>query len=139
MDWTAFFEKARAHYESGRPFVVYRKPSANSIQGYFQSRDLVFTLSKEQTEGFVFADFVGDRQLLIPTKEAEVCSIPMEGSKPYRTDTSVSDHRLTRDKEAHLRLVNQGISFISGSPSISTPLPCLEGLYMKIFSETNCP
>ena len=63
----SIFEKIQKHHKKHKPFVVYRKPNSNVINGLFQLNAELFFTEEYKEKGFVFAPFnSAEKSILIP-------------------------------------------------------------------------
>ena len=63
---TDFFNKVKQHFQKNLPFVIYKKPNAELINGLFQNDGkLIFSDNLSET-GFVFSSFDTNKKILIP-------------------------------------------------------------------------
>ncbi len=101
-------DRAKDCYDSGLPFVVYRKPNETDVFGVFQSNDELRS-SKDFTEkGFVFAPFNDDNQVVLLQPD-EV----WEGKYQTEKSEAIKDINLDESgKEVHIELVKKGIQEI---------------------------
>lgn len=74
-------EKAKNHLVQNLPFVIYKKPNKDTINGLFQRNDKLFSVKNFSEKGFVFASFDGSQTLLIPENESEIVSAVFSKSK----------------------------------------------------------
>ncbi len=65
-------EKAKIQFRQNLPFVIYKKPDDNTIIGYFQKNNNLFSVNDFTEKGFVFASFDGSKTYLIPEDESEI-------------------------------------------------------------------
>lgn len=66
------FKKIATSLEKQLPFVVYRKPKATTITGFFQENDKLCFTKDYSERGFVFAPFDDDNSVvLIPENQSE--------------------------------------------------------------------
>ncbi len=108
MDIFLSIEKA---LESKLPFVVYRKPNATLLKGWFQKNANLYT-SKEYTEsGFIFAPFDDkNTAILLPKehsfslKEEALFEIDLIDKNNFESDYS--------SEKSHIHLVEKGIKAI---------------------------
>ena len=90
------------------PFVLYRKPNADLLSGFFQKNDRLFFTENFTESGFVFAPFNNqDKAVLIPENQSqflqEKIAVP---NKFIYTDHSVTD---SSSKETHLQLIDNAL------------------------------
>jgi len=109
-----FFKIMIHAIESELPFVVYRKPNANSVQGIFQKTDRLYHTENYQESGFVFAPFDSkDPSILFPASESS--SYSYESSNTHMETEINSNNSFVTEKKSkseHIQLVNKGIQFL---------------------------
>jgi len=66
------FEKAKGHFESNLPFVLFAEPNENQLNAYFQNDDELHQF--ENQSGFVFISFDGKNKVVIPKENSEYYS-----------------------------------------------------------------
>ncbi len=107
-DFQAILQKIDACLEKGLPFAVYRKPKLEELTAVFQADDTLHTTIDFEVSGFVFAPFnVADNAILIQPDEVLSASISIKTNAK-----SNAVELLDSGKEAHINLVNKGISEI---------------------------
>lgn len=106
------FDKIERHYQLKMPFVVYNKPNENTIIGIFQKDDAIHFVENFDERGFVFANFDGTKNLLIPEEESEIFTEIFVFSEEEINDkkTSLED---ANSKRNHENLVQLGIDTIN--------------------------
>jgi isochorismate synthase len=67
-------ERARKQFGQNLPFVIYKKPNSNTINGLFQQNESLFEAVNFAEKGFVFASFDGSKTILIPENQSEIRS-----------------------------------------------------------------
>ncbi len=71
---TDFFNKVKQHFQDNLPFVIYKKPNFELINGLFQNDgQLNFSQNLSET-GFVFTSFDANKIILIPKDNSEEIS-----------------------------------------------------------------
>lgn len=114
MEFEAFFKKITAHQAKELPFVVYRKPHQNSIKGFFQNDNKVYTTNEYIEEGFVFAPFDSSRQtVFFPSEKSDF----LESRRPLLSKNEIVENSTTivesvADKQHHIALVDKGVDAI---------------------------
>ena len=94
------------------PFVVYRKPGEAVVHAILQNDDQLHTITNFKEEGFVFAPFDSDR---------DVVYFPIQESRSYKYDLPFENNTINKklpelsdeQKEKHLKLVQKGINAIN--------------------------
>lgn len=106
------FDKIERHYQLKTPFVVYNKPNENTIIGIFQKDDAIHFVENFDEKGFVFANFDGTKNLLIPEEESEIFTeiFVFFDEEIKNKKTSLED---TNSKRNHENLVQLGIDAIN--------------------------
>ncbi len=68
---TDFFNKVKQHFQNNLPFVIYKKPNSEEINGLFQN-DVKLNFSNDLSEtGFIFSSFDANKKILIPKDNSE--------------------------------------------------------------------
>ncbi len=134
MDLTTLFNQARSHYKSGRPFVLFKKPNTEHIQGYFQLSETNHVVTQDVNEGFLFADFSGKRQRIILKNDADYFSVSMEESNVSWTSKSLATRSSAKEKQTHLDLVRNGVCHIESDLSEKIVLSRCEQFELPYFS-----
>jgi isochorismate synthase len=68
---TDFFNKVKQHFQKNLPFVIYKKPNSELINGLFQN-DGKLIFSEDLSEaGFIFSSFDANKKILIPNNNSE--------------------------------------------------------------------
>ena len=60
------FQKCQVQHDRKLPFVLYRKPNANTVLALLQDDDALYKACNYVERGFVFAPFIGPDIVLIP-------------------------------------------------------------------------
>jgi len=63
---TDFFNKAKQHFQNNLPFVIYKKPNSELINGLFQNESKLHISQNLSETGFVFTSFDINKKILIP-------------------------------------------------------------------------
>lgn len=71
---SSIFQKAESHFNQRLPFVLYCKPNSASLTAFFQHDSQLFVTKDLSEKGFVFADFIGNRQIVFPKSACEIAS-----------------------------------------------------------------
>jgi isochorismate synthase len=102
------FDKITAFQKNELPFVVYRKPNAQTISGFFMEDDSLAHTVNFSESGFVFAPFnESEKSILFPLEKAEVIFEPLSlegvfsGEKLFFVDAA--------SKESHIKVVEKAI------------------------------
>jgi isochorismate synthase len=67
-------EKAKDYFKQNLPFVLYCKPNSDTVIGFFQQNDTLFSVTNFSEKGFVFASFDGNKSFFIPENQSEKIS-----------------------------------------------------------------
>jgi len=68
---TDFFNKVKQHFQKNLPFVIYKKPNSELINGLFQNNGkLIFSQDLTET-GFIFSSFDANKKILIPKDNSQ--------------------------------------------------------------------
>lgn len=72
---TDFINKVKHHFQKNLPFVIYKKPNSELINGLFQNDEkLIFSEDLSET-GFIFSSFDSNKKILIPKDNSDEISI----------------------------------------------------------------
>lgn len=105
------FQKAAKHLQDKLPFVVYSKPNEAVSIGIFQNDDSLNYTADFTEIGFVFAPFEGDKFVLLPENDSQVCI--EEHERISNTDSAVPTSEMDAiAKENFENLVQKGIDAI---------------------------
>jgi isochorismate synthase len=107
-----FFIKVKQQEAQHLPFVIYSKPNANKLVGFFQKNDHLYFAENFSETGFVFAPFDGSQMILIPKKQ----SVKWEAQLTSFEENNHFDIEYSENKEAkeHFEaLVQKGIDAIN--------------------------
>ncbi len=107
-----FFESIDAQIKKKFPFVVYRKPREDTVKAIFQADDRLHHLTSYAETGFIFAPFDSKHPtiLLVPDELLEITDENIQTSTAKRVNVRPTFDR--ERKEAHIRLIEKGISEI---------------------------
>ncbi|WP_233898407.1 isochorismate synthase [Tenacibaculum piscium] len=111
------FLKIKNWLDIKHPFVVYRKPNTNILNGWFQQDDFLYTSDKYTEKGFIFAPFDAENTaVLIPENNADFLQ---ENTPSFNFSDKISEKNFISQKKAtetaekkHLNLVEKGIQAI---------------------------
>ena len=110
----ALVTKAKKHLQEQLPFVLYCKPNADEVVGFFQRDATVFQVIDFTEMGFVISSFEGENTVLIPEKESEIIREAFENSqdKVFFEDQIIIDELAKNDFKT---LVAKGIKSINNN------------------------
>lgn len=107
-------EKAKDQFNKNLPFVIYKKPENNSIDGLFQKNNTLFKETNFDEKGFVFASFDGSQTFLIPENQSERISALFEKKEIPILDIE-PDYANELDKNKFKNLILKGIQAIENN------------------------
>lgn len=103
--------KAEKHFESGKPFVLYRKPMEQTVKAIFQANDALHYVNDYAESGFVFAPFNDENKtILLQVDEA----LEADFDLTIATKTIALSENILKDeqKEFHIALVKKALKSI---------------------------
>ena len=109
---TDFFIRVKQQQEQQLPFVIYSKPDEKQLIGIFQKNDHLYFAEDFSEVGFIMAPFDGDRIVLFPESESEICTAALvysNGNKPSK----ISNSNDAEAKQTFENLVKSGIETIN--------------------------
>lgn len=106
------FEKAKDHFQSNLPFVLFAKPNENQLNAYFQNDDALYKF--ENQSGFVFASFDGENKIVIPKEHSDYFIEEVSIKKDIHTK-SIDFPTFDDEKNHFEELVNHSIKAIKSS------------------------
>ena len=68
---TDFFNKVKQHFQKNLPFVIYKKPNSEIINGLFQNDGKLIFSDDLSESGFIFSSFDANKKILIPKDNSE--------------------------------------------------------------------
>ncbi len=106
--------KAKNHLEEELPFVLYCKPNAPEVVGFFQRDASLFHVDDFTEKGFVISSFDGKSAFLIPENESEIMRVAFENNQNiiFSEKQTAIDELAKNDFKA---LVTKGIESICKS------------------------
>lgn len=107
-------ETATKQLAQNLPFVIYKKPENNSIDGLFQKNDILFEVINFDEKGFVFASFNGRKTVLIPENQSEKITAKFQRKEISILDTA-PDYTNELDQNNFKTLVFKGIQAIENN------------------------
>ena len=66
---TDFFNKVKQHFQNNLPFVIYKKPNTELINGLLQNDDKLNISQNLSESGFIFSSFDTNKKILQKTGE----------------------------------------------------------------------
>ncbi|MEH6656130.1 chorismate-binding protein [Leeuwenhoekiella marinoflava] len=106
------FGKAGAQYAKNLPFVLYRKPEADQLNGLFQEDDFLHKAETFEETGFVFSPFDKERtRILIPG--IPELTIDFEEETVSVKSTTIKTE--SAEENAHINLVEKAVAAIQNS------------------------
>jgi isochorismate synthase len=107
-------EKAKNQFNQNLPFVIYKKPEKNSIDGLFQKNDTLFEVTNFDEKGFVFASFDGSQTFIIPENQSERITALFQKNEISILDTA-PDYANDLDKNKFKNIISKGIQAIENN------------------------
>ncbi len=105
------FDKLSTFYAKKLPFVCFRKPNEQKVNGYFDANSNLKYSNSYTEEGFVFAPFDDKDAAILFDKET--CEIIEEPYKEEEKSTSENNIEIiASDKNEHIQLIEKGIEEI---------------------------
>jgi isochorismate synthase len=106
------FQKCQVQHDRKLPFVLYRKPNANTVLALLQEDDALYKTCNYVERGFVFAPFIGPDIVLIPEEKCEVIIMPFEPLGVVSNNISEISTENPMAKKKHIDLVEKAIASI---------------------------
>ncbi len=107
-------DQARTHFNKNLPFVIYKKPENNSIDGLFQKNDTLFEVTNFDEKGFVFASFDGSKNFILLENQSERISALFQKKEITILDIE-PDYANELDKNKFKNLILKGIQAIENN------------------------
>ncbi|MFD2726466.1 chorismate-binding protein [Hyunsoonleella rubra] len=108
-----FFNRLKQQFESGLPFVAYRKPNRTEVKAILQNDDVLHRVETFEERGFVFSPFDEAKDaVILPLNTSEVISISNYVNVSGNTQFSFESNISTQEWEFHLELVKKGLKAI---------------------------
>ncbi|MGK0412458.1 MAG: isochorismate synthase [Polaribacter sp.] len=106
------FNKITTYYHKELPFVVYRKPNENTINGFFMQDDELLFTDNFSESGFVFAPFdAHEKSILFPLKKSEFIAQQISFQSIISVEKKFLVDEVSRDY--HIQLVEKAIDEIN--------------------------
>ena len=107
-----FFQKVKFQLDEKLPFVIYRKPDSDRVEGLLQKNDSLFQTEEFTEKGFIMTSFDGNEKILIPEKQSEI--ITANHIKQTETNSVLPAKTFTlHAKNDFESLVQKGINAIN--------------------------
>ena len=107
-----FFENIESQYMSQLPFVAYRKPNTNSVNGLFQKDSNLYHVDDYTESGFIFAPFDSEQQtVLFPLDACEIKISQVTFSNENKNNSEAFVLPLIENTD-YIALVQNGIDYI---------------------------
>jgi isochorismate synthase len=107
-------DRALNQYNQKLPFIIYKKPESNSINGLFQKNNTLFEVTNFFEKGFVFASFDGSKSLLIPEDQSDRITSVFQKKEITTLDTK-QDYATELAKNNFKNLISKGIQAIKNN------------------------
>lgn len=115
MDLNTLFDAIKKQFAEQLPFVIYRKPSTETINGILQKDDTLHLTSSLKESGFVFAPYdTSLNAVLFPIEKCNVYSglyQPVENQQKNEEKHNQTPENKTL-KQKHIQLIQKGINAI---------------------------
>jgi isochorismate synthase len=111
---TDFFIKAKQHFQKNLPFVIYKKPNSELINGLFQNDDKLNFSQNLSEIGFVFTSFDGNKKILIPKNNSEEIIAHFK-PEVYQLNSKIESNFNPTDKNNFEFLVSKAIQEIENN------------------------
>lgn len=112
------FSKIEKSLENNLPFVVYRKPNATTLDGWFQKNDVLYTSENYSESGFIFAPF-DDKNTAILLPKAQAVFIQEEEKESDCKQSMIPKHQKSKlllsnatSEKTHINLIKKGLKAI---------------------------
>jgi isochorismate synthase len=140
---TDFFNKVKQHFQKNLPFVIYKKPNSELINGLFQN-DGKLIFSEDLSEaGFIFSSFDDNNKILIPKNNSQEIIIHFN-SEFFKINSKVESDSNDAAKNSFKFIVSKAIQEInngtfskvvlSRKETVDLPDFDLISLYIKLAS-----
>ncbi|WP_231874560.1 chorismate-binding protein [Polaribacter atrinae] len=127
------FNKIAESYRKNIPFVVYRKPNTESVNGFFMRDDTLHYTTQFKETGFVFAPFNSDEKaVLFPLEKSEFIHENISIEENVSLNGNTSDEVIS-DKEKHLHLVEKALDEINKNELVKVVLSRKEEVQLDKF------
>lgn len=127
-----FFQKVQLQLDEKLPFVIYRKPDSDTVEGLLQKNGSLFQTDEFTEKGFVMVSFDGKEKVLIPENQSE--KITANHIKQYETDAFLPEKTFTlHAKNDFENLIQKGISAINDKDFSKVVLSRTEMLELSEF------
>lgn len=128
-----FFEQVQLQLDKSLPFVIYRKPDSDRIEGLLQLNDSLFQTDEFTEKGFVMVSFDGKEKVLIPENQSE--KITSVHTKQDESDSVLPEKTFTlHSKNDFEKLVQKGINAINNKDFSKVVLSRTETLELSEFN-----
>jgi isochorismate synthase len=107
-------DRALNQFKQNLPFVFYKKPESNSINGLFQKNDTLFEVTNFFEKGFIFASFDGSQTYLIPENQSERFTSIVQKKEILVLDAK-PDYASELNKNDFKNLISKGIQAIENN------------------------
>lgn len=103
------FEKAKVHFQSNLPFVLFARPNENQLNAYFQSDHELHKFNNQS--GFVFTSFDGLTKIVLPKENSTYFEEEIDFNLSFKSE-SIQIPISKKDKIHFENLVNNSIKDI---------------------------
>lgn len=117
MDIDRFFASVKQQFDQELPFVIYRKPSQETLRGLLQEDDNLYITSTYKESGFAFSPFdTSLNSILLPIEKSKKISgfYMITEDFEFNSEKKVElTPENTLQKNQHMQLVQKGIDAIA--------------------------
>jgi isochorismate synthase len=129
------FNKIEENYKRNVPFVVYRKPNTESVNGFFMKDDTLYFTTQFKETGFVFAPFNSDEKaVLFPLEKSEFIHENILIEEKFSKNEDFSNDDLSSDKEKQLHLIEKALDEINNNELIKVVVSRKEEVKLDEFN-----
>ncbi|WP_395052297.1 chorismate-binding protein [Flavobacterium sp.] len=130
------FKKAKEHFNSRLPFVVYCKPNSDKTIALFQKNDDLFELDSTSQSGFAFVSFNNLKRYLIPDNYCEVY-FENNNATDFIISSNIENSYTEIDKVNFEKLVQKGVDSINNNQFEKVVLSRKESVELQNFDFEN--
>lgn len=113
MDFRLFLDELLTHWNSGLPFVAYRKPGEMTVKAFLQDSDKLNISHDFNESGFVLAPFDSTRDaIILPNEQCKLIQAEYFSAGVTWKEKEITSTQIENSKKFHLSLVEKGIKAI---------------------------
>lgn len=133
MQYIEFAQKALDHFEKKLPFVLYSMPDTPEIVGIFQKNTNLNTSQLLLENGFVFAPFKLNGEILQIPKESSELLVCTDLPLILETEFYAAIEENEKDKKGHIALISKAIDKIKAGDAQKIVVSRKKELVLKEF------